>query len=104
MYTIGTTPEDVLRTALGDEPYRMQLMCGDVRAVIACVNQGIDSHLTACYLPSRGDRYTQAGNRLVCSVSTESMLVLLRRLHEADTSNAWDLRSCILSTLDIEEV
>ena len=37
--------------------YSMSLVSEDRPAVIAAVNQGIDSHLEACYVPARGDRF-----------------------------------------------
>ena len=61
--------------------------------MIEAVNEGIDSHLEACYCPDRGDRY-EGGKRkagklvlcrtLECSISPESLPVLLRRLCESD--------------------
>ena len=72
------------------EPFTMTLTDTDeIKAVIAAVNVGIDGHLEACFCPDRGDRY-EGGDRkagklvlchcLDCSISPESLPVLLRRL------------------------
>jgi len=96
----------------------------EIQAVIEAVNIGIDAHLTACNCPQRGDSY-QHGDRsitatsdteywktgdrlqlaqtLECSVSAESLPVLLRRLDESENIAAKGLRDDILYTLDIEE-
>lgn len=107
------------------EHYSMSLVdSAEIAAVIEAVNIGIDARLTACYCPDRGDSY-QHGNRsisatsdtkywkqgdqlqlartLECSVSAESLPVLLRRLEDSDQESAWSLRSAILATLGIEE-
>jgi len=104
--------------------YTMSLVGDDIQAVIEVVNIGIDAHLTACNCPERGDTY-QHGDRsitatsdtehwssgdrlqlaqtLECTVSAESLPVLLRRLDDVAGEAAWSLRGAILSTLDIEE-
>jgi hypothetical protein len=90
----GSVAYDMIRTAVANEPFTMSLTDEDeIRAVIAAVNQGIDSHLEACFCPDRGDRYEggkrKAGKLVVCGtlecvVSVESLPVLLRRLCESD--------------------
>lgn len=111
-------PYETVRKAMSDEPYTMSLTGQDeVQAVILAVNQGIDSHLEACYCPDRGDRF-EGGERkagrlvlchtLECSVSADSLPVLLRRLFEIDadpeiTDAAASLGSDILMTLGINE-
>ena len=35
----------------------MSLVGEDRQTVIAAVNQGIDAHLEACFVPARGDRF-----------------------------------------------
>ena len=104
----------------------MSLSCGnEIKAVVDAVNIGIDAHLTACFVPDRGDSYQagersitatedakhwKAGDKLVlantldCNVSAESLPVLLRRLGDSGSDAAWNLRSAILSTLGIEEI
>ena len=108
----------------GVSHYSMSLVGDDVKAVIDAVNVGIDAHLTACFCPDRGDSY-EAGDRsitatfdtkhwkkgdklqlahtLECSVSTESLPVLLRWLDESGNEAASSLRGAILSTLDIDD-
>ncbi len=111
-------PYETVRKAMGGEPYTMSLTGQDeVQAVILAVNQGIDSHLEACYCLDRGDRF-EGGERkagrlvlchtLECSVSPDSLPVLLRRLFEIDadrqiTDAAASLGSDILMTLGINE-
>lgn len=85
------------------EPYSMSLVGHDAQAVQAAVNQGIDSHLEACFVPARGDSYKWIGSyRLQCSVSPESLPVLVRRLLETGEDHAMSLASSICSTLEIE--
>jgi hypothetical protein len=90
----GTVDYETIRTAVANEPFTMSLTDEDeIKAVIAAVNEGIDSHLEACYCPDRGDRY-EGGRRkagklvlcrtLDCTVSPESLPTLLRRLCESD--------------------
>lgn len=95
---------DAIILACGGEPYTMSLTDDDdVLAVVESVNQGIDSRLQACNCPHRGDDYhggergftaTSDGLRwkkgdwvimtrtLECTVSPESLPVLLRRMFE----------------------
>ena len=90
----GTVTYETVRQAMHGEPFPMSLTDeNEIRAVIAAANEGIDAHLEACYCPDRGDRYEggkrKAGNfvlcrTLECSVSPESMPVLLRRLCASD--------------------
>jgi len=112
-YSWGETPIEVIRERL-PESYPMQLAGEDAEVVQRLVNQGIDAHLEACFIPDRGDSYaweehkldsgTVIAVKLHCSVSAESMLVLLRRMEEDETPEADSLRVAILSTLNIEEV
>lgn len=89
-----TVSYEAVRKAMEGHPFTMSLTdTAEIKAVIAAVNQGIDSHLEACFCPERGDRY-EGGKRkagklilchtLECSVSPESLPVLLRRLCELD--------------------
>ena len=92
--------------------YSMSLVSEDRLAVIAAVNQGIDSHLEACYVPARGDRFSLrtppgirgriSGPRLECRVSAQSLPVLIRRLMESENEQAESLASSICQTLEIE--
>ena len=96
------------------EGYTMSLVGEDGRAVITAVNQGIDAHLEACFVPDRDDRYGGlaaqdvarkfSGNRLECVVSPESLVTLVRRLMQADDPVAESLAASICQTLDLELV
>lgn len=114
----GIVAYDAIRKAMDGEPYTMSLTgTDDIRAVIEAVNQGIDSHLEACFCPDRGDRYEggarKAGNltlcrTLECCVSIESFPVLLRRLFELHADDdvmdaAMSLGDAILMTLGFDE-
>jgi hypothetical protein len=116
----GTVDYETIRQAMNGEPFTMSLTDEDeIRAVIEAVNEGIDAHLEACYCPDRGDRY-EGGNRkagrlllcrtLECSISPESLPVLLRRLCESELGGDPEvqtegnrLASDILSVLGINE-
>ena len=114
----GAVTYDAVRSTMDGEIYTMSLTDTDeIRAVIAAVNQGIDSHLEACYCPGRGDSYelgTRTAGKLVlcrtleCRVSPESLTVLLRRLYELDTDEdiaeaGMSLADAILLTLGFDE-
>ena len=85
------TYEDV-RKSQGKNLYPMELVGRiEIEAVTAAVNQGIDSHLEACFVPDRGDQFEHKDRKigahfstrvLACKISPESMPVLLRRLFE----------------------
>jgi hypothetical protein len=116
----GTVNYETIRQAMNGEPFTMSLTDSDeIQAVIAAVNEGIDAHLEACYCPDRGDRY-EGGNRkagklvlcrtLECSISPESLPVLVRRLCESELGGDADvqaegnrLASDILMVLGINE-
>jgi hypothetical protein len=113
----GWVTYDAVHKAMGDEPYTMSLTdTNEIKAVVAAVNQGIDSHLEACYCPGR-DRF-EVGKRtagklvlchtLECRVSPESLPILLRRLYELDTEEevseaGVSLADAILLTLGFDE-
>ena len=92
--------------------YQMSLAGEDCRAVTDAVNQGIDAHLEACFIPDRGDSFrfqTPAGihgricgPRLECLLSPDSLPVLVRRLMESGNDTAQSLASSICQTLGIE--
>ena len=73
---------DAIRLAMNGEDYPMSLAGRDAEVCREIVNIGIDSRLQACFIPDRGDTYEVNGGRLECSVSPESLPVLLRRLFE----------------------
>ena len=94
----GTVTYETIRRAMNGEPFTMSLVEEDeIRAVVLAVNQGIDAHLEACFCPDRGDEY-EGGKRkagklvlcrtLECTVSPESLPVLLRRLCESDLGDS----------------
>ncbi len=90
----------------------MSLVGEDRQVIIAAVNQGIDSHLEACFVPERGDRFrlhtppgtrgSISGPRLECQLSPESLPVLVRRLLGSGEEQAESLAASICQTLDIE--
>jgi hypothetical protein len=83
---------DAVQKAQGADLYSMELVGRiDIEAMMAAVNQGIDSHLEACFIRERGDQFEHrerkvgsrcVGHVLACKISQESMPVLLRRLFE----------------------
>jgi hypothetical protein len=109
----GTVSYQAVRNAMEGRPFTMSLTdTDDIKAVIAAVNEGIDAHLEACYCPDRGDQY-EGGKRkagklvlcstLECSVSPESLPVLLRRLFDSDDEAGMMLAGDILTVLGINE-
>jgi len=83
--------------------YRIDACKDDAEAIKAAVNQGIDSHLEACFIPDRGDSYSLAANgRMICLVSPASLPVLVRRLLEAESEESENLASSICVTLELE--
>lgn len=108
------------------KPFTASLVGEDeIAAVTAAVNQGIDAHLEACYVPQRGDRYERGerffiatvdgpkwkkGDRVVhtvtmeCSISPESLPVLVRRLMESGDDAGESLARSICDVLGIELV
>ena len=97
--------------ATASDPFTMTIRCKVEWAAIAqCVNQGIDSHLEACFVNGK-DKYDN-GN---CSLSPESLCTLLRRLGETyfntteehSQEDLWDaamsLQSSIFIVLGIDD-
>jgi hypothetical protein len=93
------------------DPFTMTIRCPLEWAAIAqCVNQGIDSHLEACFLKG-ADCYDDGH----CSVTPQSLCVLLRRLGDTEfeateeytPDDIWDaatsLQTSILMVLGIDE-
>lgn len=109
----GTVAYSTIRKAMANEPFTMSLTDSDeIHAVIESANEGIDSHLEACYCPERGDSFTggerKAGKLVLCgclncSVSPESLPTLLRRLCESDKEEGNRLAGDILMVLGINE-
>ena len=59
----GTVTYRAIRKAMDGEPFTMSLTDTDeIRAIVEAVNEGIDSHLEACFVSDRGDRY-EGGER-----------------------------------------
>jgi hypothetical protein len=110
MWTDGLGVE-IGKTAPKDG-YAMSLVGEDRQKVITAINQGIDSRLEACFVPSRGDSFQLrtpvgirgkiSGARLECKVSPQSLPVLVRRLMESGDLEAESLASSICQTLEIE--
>ncbi len=109
----GTVPYQTVWEAMGGRPFTMSLTGrDDIEAVVEAVNQGIDAHLEACFCPNRGDRY-DGGKRMAgrsvlcrtleCSISPESLPVLLRRLFDSEIEAAMNLATDILASLGINE-
>jgi hypothetical protein len=93
------------------DPFNMTIRCPIEWAAIAqAVNQGIDAHLEACNLQGI-DRYDNG----ICSVSPQSLCVLLRRFGDTEfvgtdkhgAGDIWDagmsLQSSIFTVLGIDE-
>ena len=101
-YSFGECPEDVIRKAVTQQcpgGYRMEIKSQDEWKVISdAVNIGIDGHLEGFTKSSFDDRTGK------CNIHPEELHILLRRLFESESNEAWSLRSDILSTLGIEEI
>ncbi len=94
---------EVIREAIGNEPYTMSLVDhNEMAAIVLAINEGIDSRLEACYCPVLGDSYEIEGDRLNCVVSSLSLPTLLRRLYS--TEDGERLACDVLYTLGIEVV
>ena len=116
MKTFSFMWTDKLRVAIDraapHRGYAMSLVGEDRQKVITAVNRGIDAHLEACFVPTRGDRFRLqtpagirgriSGPRLECQVSPQSLPVLIRRLMESGDEGAESLASSICQTLEIE--
>jgi hypothetical protein len=104
---------NAVQEAQGEDPYCMELVGRiDIEAMTAAVNQGIDSHLEACFVPDRGDVFEpkerkvgsrRVGQVLVCKVSQESMPVLLRRLFEGQEPDQRLAQDILDSLIELEE-
>ena len=110
-YSMGQTPKSVILKALkaNGKTYTITAPHGssDAKLITRIVNMGIDSHLEAVTDSKFGNEKEKVkglGGRLTCEFSNKDMLVILRRLWEDGSDEAWLLRSDILSTLEIEEI
>jgi len=93
----------ILEAQAPDGPYPLDAAPSDAKLIMDAVNQGIDSHLEACFIPDRGDLYYWTdGGRLRCRISPESLPVLVRRLLESESEQAQNLGACICETLELE--
>ncbi len=99
-YTLGESPAEVIIRACAGKRYDFSLVGGAREVVTNAVNQGIDSHLEAI----TGSEFVDTGARLEGHVAPHALPVLLRRLFEDGSDEAWSLRADILGTLGIEEV
>ena len=106
-----------IRAGMDHSPYPMELVGEDEQALVNAVNQGIDSRLEACNCPSRGDKFehvhtflggTNGAKKIIlvtklhCTLSTESLPTLLRRLMESEDEHGENLATAILDTLGFE--
>ena len=106
-YSLGMTPVERIKEVFESYGnYPMSLVGEDRDVMIIVINQGIDAHLEAF----TESTFSDDGYRLTCDVSPKDMLILLRRLDEGIGMDsemfcvANSLRSCILDTMDIEEI
>jgi hypothetical protein len=82
-----------------DGKHHMRLTGADDAVVKKAVNQGIDSHLEAVFVPERGDSFVREGGFLVCKVSEEGLCALLRRMFENEEEESLSLATAILESL-----
>jgi len=103
-FSFGTTPAAIILAALaselGDKAYHIGANPTDAKLIQRIVNIGIDSALEAI----TESEFAWRGGRLHCHFAHKDLLVLLRRLYEDGSEDAWQLRSDILTTLEIEEI
>jgi len=107
-FSCGMTPEKVIEKML-PESYSMRLNSSDYTLFAKIVNLGIDSRLQAISADSAANQ----------NLDKQSMICLINRLldysdfgENCDSDlldsdekfNAFDLRSCILETIGIEEI
>ena len=102
---------DAVRNAMNGESFSMVAAGWDQLAAIAeAVDQGIDAHLEACFVPDRGDEYEPVGRvggrqarKMKCVISVESMPTLLRRLFEDGGDASIGVASSIMSSLGFND-
>lgn len=102
-FSLGHTPVKLITKLCREQcpdGYPMVLKSQREWSVLSAAwNQGIDSHLEAITERSSADSCT--GN---VNVHPDELQVLLRRLFEDGSDEAWSLRTDILSTLGVEEI
>jgi hypothetical protein len=105
-FTYLQTPPEVILAALKEQtPHGYKIEChetsDDFRVLAEAVNQGIDAHLEGVTgtVEFKGE-YGKRG----FNFTPKSMACIIRRLGESEDEASLDLRSSILTTLDIEEV
>jgi len=108
-YSYGLTPIELIKNSLPDN-YNIIINSKDeINLIIELTDQGIDSHLETILLQGRDSSYFNPSKGLELNLSKQGMLCLLRRLYESyymhDVFNevAYNLRTDILSTLEIYE-
>ena len=74
----------------------------DANSIMMAVNEGIDSHLEACYVKERRDSYEWKGQFLICHVSKESLPTLIRRLLESPNENSRSIAIDMCYVIGIE--
>lgn len=82
------------------EPYNMELVGEDRKAVTEAINQGIDAHLEAIMF-SQPHTDTLA-HKLNLVIEPQTLHVLIRRLMESGNEEAESLASSICQTIGIE--
>ena len=73
---------------------------GELNAICAAINQGIDSHLEAVEFTPEYNVAPHGRARI--TLAPKSVRVLVRRLMESESEAAQSLASSICETLDIE--
>lgn len=105
MKTFSAIWTDKLKAAIIEalpDFYDMKLNRSDSELIREYVNVGIDSHLEACFVIDRGDKYSYYDGKLHCKISKQSMPVLIRRLMECEDERGLEFASSICSTIGIE--
>ena len=117
-FTIGLTPEDVIERQL-PETYTMVLTQTDYTLFAKLVNIGIDSRLQAIFANKINTIKEYFTHKASIELDKQSMICLLNRLldyssfgdyanddllDDSEKFEAYDLRSCILETIGIEEI
>lgn len=113
-YTFSAVWSDQLKQAILNEckePFNCCFNQTDANIITLAVNQGIDSYLETCFVPERRDSYRNVNNKLYCTISSKSLVCLVRRLleiayndkYQNDIQNrAYDIASNICYELNIE--
>jgi hypothetical protein len=117
-FTIGLTPEKVIEKQL-PETYIMELTSDDYELFAKLVNIGIDSRLQAIFADKISTIKEYFTHKAKIELDKQSMVCFLNRLldysafgefanedllDDSEKMEAYDLRSCILETIGIEEI